>query len=135
MHTLSIFPALLDFVQLGPFFIRIMLAITLAMLAERAIRMSPSGGRKVGALFSKAAFQNGNVLHVLELAAGILIFIGLFTQVAALAAIILLVIRYVREKRVGPTNIERTLFLKALVVMALSLMFTGPGFLAFDLPL
>lgn len=71
----------------------------------------------------------------LELAAGILLTLGLFTQIGALIALIyaidfLVLSTYIKH----PLGPSRKLLL-LLCCAALSLFITGPGIFAFDLPI
>lgn len=66
-------------------------------------------------------------VSAVSLIAGMLVFVGLFTQPAALVLAVISLAR-VRDKD------DRLLYL-LLFAMALSLLFSGAGFFAFDLPL
>lgn len=119
---LSAFPPLLSYSQLSPFFLRIGLGAVLLFWLYRALR-EPNSSTK------------NKALGIFEGIIGLLILIGLWTQVAALVVIIDLVVRIVNKimKKAFLTDGVNYYFI--LLIMALSLIVTGAGWLAFDLPL
>ncbi len=97
---LSIFPALLNYSFIAPFILRLTLGGILIYQTEKNFR------GLVGAL------------------AGLLILLGLYTQVAAMVVIVTtLVSQQSKEQRI------------LMIAIALSLLLSGAGFKAFDLPL
>ena len=72
---------------------------------------------------------------VLYFAVSIFLFIGLYTQVIALLAIILVCFNCWADKKIAPLSTEQKLLHFVCIVILLSLLFTGPGFLAMDKPL
>ena len=122
MHTLSLFPRLLDYGQVAPFIIRITLAAVLLHWSYRALKNAPaSAGSKSAGL--------------LEAAVGILLLIGLWTQAAALIAGVDLVIRLIGRVSNRAFLTDGVNYYLILLVLALSLIVTGAGWLAFDLHL
>ncbi len=81
-----------------------------------------------GSLFALYFSSWRNARGIVGLLVGIFIFIGLFTQPAALAASLLLL-------EEGWSNRHSRLAIFPLLTIALSLLVLGPGFLAFDWPL
>ena len=75
------------------------------------------------------------VLGIIEGVAGILLVIGLWTQVAALVVFVDLVIRLVERIMKKAFLTDGVNYYLVLLVMAISLMVTGAGWIAFDLPL
>lgn len=119
---LSIFPDLLSYQQISPMIIRLTLGIIFVIWSYKAL--------KGGSLDIKL-----KIITSVEGISGILLIIGLWTQLAALFIVIDMVIRlYFKFK-------ERSLFSDGinyyfiLLIMAISLMFTGAGFISIDLPL
>ena len=117
---LSIFPTLLAYGLLAPFIIRVALgvlcvygALTLASADARRERHSP---------------YLWGVLILPALVGGMLVLTGFLVQIGAL----ILMARIVLEIYTVPA--KRTLCILAFA-MALSLLFSGAGFLAFDMPL
>ena len=72
---------------------------------------------------------------VLYFAVSIFLLIGLYTQVLAIIAIVLVCFNFWADKKIAPLSDEQKLLHIILVVILLSLLFTGPGFLAMDKPL
>ena len=64
---------------------------------------------------------------------GVLIIIGLFTQIAVLAALLGLAGDYIYKKKKGAT--PDAWFTALIALVLLTLLFNGPGPFAFDLPL
>lgn len=121
---LSIFPSLLAFEGFAPLIIRLVLGITLAWFGYQKVK-----GR------GKSAGSNSLAYGIVEMLIAIFIIIGLFTQVAALLNVLILIIKLghkVQEKAFLSDGIN---YYVLLLAMALSLVLTGPGILAFDLPL
>jgi uncharacterized membrane protein YphA (DoxX/SURF4 family) len=75
------------------------------------------------------------ILGITEIALGILLFIGMFTQISAIiGSIIMLVSLFIANKTPGFKAKTQTEYLFAFV-MTFTLIITGAGFLAIDLPL
>jgi uncharacterized membrane protein YphA (DoxX/SURF4 family) len=124
MHPLSLFPSLLTYQQIAPLLIRLVLGITLAYFGyEKTMRRGESSG------------SNSVIYGVVEVVIALFLVIGLFTQLAALLNAIILVIKLGFKAREGKLLSDGINYYILLLVMSISLMFTGAGFLAFDLPL
>ena len=124
MHTLSLFPYLLSYQQLAPFLIRIVVGVTLAYFGYHKILGS---GQSSG--------SNSKIYGWVEIIIAIFLIIGLWTQAAALLNAVILLIKLgwkIKEKKFLTDGINYYIL---LLVMAISLVFTGPGFLAIDYPL
>lgn len=118
---LSLFPTLLAFGLLGPFLLRVLLGIILIFWSQRRIRNRESGG--------KLAFA------ILEGIVGVLLVIGLFTQLAALIAAVVFIIKLIPKVRNKAFLSAGINYYFILLVISLSLLVLGPGAFAFDLPL
>jgi len=119
---LSLFPSLLSWDQLSPFFIRITLGIVLIFWSYRAFK-------------NKGLSTTEKIFGYVEGVTGILLVIGLWVQGAAVVACIKLVgyiIGKIRRKQFLTDGIN---YYVILLVMAISLLLTGAGFFSFDLPL
>jgi uncharacterized membrane protein YphA (DoxX/SURF4 family) len=68
------------------------------------------------------------------LVCGILIIIGLFTQLAAVALSVISIIGFLKTEW-SAISTKRSALDILFIVATLSLIFSGAGFLAFDLPL
>jgi uncharacterized membrane protein YphA (DoxX/SURF4 family) len=120
----SLFPYFLTYEQLAPFVLRVVLGVTLAWFGYQKIR-----GR------GKSSGSNSVVYGGVEIFIAIFLVIGLFTQLAALlnAAILVIKIGYkIREKKFLTDGVNYYLLLLA---MAIAVIVSGAGFLAFDLAL
>lgn len=130
---LSLFPSLLSYQQLSPFIVRVTLGAVFVFWAYRTFR------NKNGNLFAASALTsspvNMKIIAIVEAAAGILLVVGLWTQVAALVAAIDLLIRLIERVKNRAFLTDGVNYYLILLVMALSLLVTGAGRLAFDLPL
>jgi uncharacterized membrane protein YphA (DoxX/SURF4 family) len=124
MHPLSLLPSLLPYGQVSPLIIRVVLGITLAYFGYEKIK---GRGRSSG--------SNSVVYGAVEIFIALFLVIGLFTQLAALLNGVILVIKLgakARERKLLSDGINYYILLLA---MAISLLFTGAGLFAFDLPL
>ena len=114
---LTIFPHLLDYGLIAPFMIRVSLGL-LGLIGAKQ-RLS----------------KKYNWLSAFYLVASVFLIIGLYTQIAVILGFLLIGLDDVLDKKVKPLGTERIIFRTFMAVAILSLIFTGPGFLAFDLPL
>ncbi len=117
-------PSLLTYQMAGPLIIRIVLGVTLFHFGYKKIK-----GR------GDSSGSNSLTYGAIEVFISIFLIIGLFTQIAALLNVIILVIKLGFKAKTGQFLSDGVNYYILLLVMALSLMFTGPGFFAFDLPL
>ena len=120
---LNLFPTLLVFGLLAPFLIRIAVAVYFLAVSISDIKR----------LYNKKDSQKSYGILVYFIASGsfvsgILMFIGLYTQMAAIFLAATSLSYAIKEPQ------KRVLYL-FLFMMSLSLLFSGAGFFAFDLPL
>jgi uncharacterized membrane protein YphA (DoxX/SURF4 family) len=121
---LAIFPSLLTYQQAAPFIIRVVLGVTLAWFGYRKIiKKGDSSG------------SNSMSYGVVEVFLGLLLVIGLYTQLAAALNAIILVIKLGFKAKEGKLMNDGVNYYIILLAMAISLLFTGAGFWAFDKPL
>ncbi len=118
---LSLFPALLSYQQLSPFLLRIILGAIFLFAAYRSLRGGSSNDKKVVA--------------AIEALAALLLVIGLWTQAAAAIITIDLVARLIGRIREKAFLTDGVNYYLILLAIAISLLLTGPGWWAFDLPL
>ncbi len=118
---LSLFPSLLAFEQIAHLVLRLTLGIIFLFWAYKGYR----GGKTSKHL----------ALTILEGIIGILLVAGLYTQLAALIAAIIFISRLAEKIRGESFFTDGVNYYFILLVISLSLLLTGPGFLAFDLPL
>ena len=119
---LSAFPTLLSYQQLSPLIIRLVLGIILLHWSYRGFRT----GKQSGA---------NKALNLAEGLIGLLLLIGLWTQVAALVATIGLAVCLIQKIRAKAFLTDGVNYTLILLVLAISLLVTGPGWIAFDYPL
>ena len=132
----SVFPDFLTYGLLAPLILRLALGFIfinfgrLALTGERdrwlklfdVIRLRPAK------IFEK-------IFGFVEIVGGILLVIGLYTQVAALVFSIISLAELILEYR-EPVLLKNNIYFYILLfAISLSLIFLGAGFLAFDLPL
>lgn len=119
---LSLFPSLLSWSQLSPFFIRLVLGLVFIFWAYKSFK-------------NKSLSTPEKVFGYLEAIAGILLIIGLWVQGAALFACIKLIVCLIGKIRRKQFLTDGINYYALLLVMAISLLLTGAGFFGFDLPL
>lgn len=133
---LTVFPDLLTYSLIAPFILRVSLGLVLVYFSYLKFRKERV--EKI-AFFDSLGMKPGvfyvNTVGGIELVGGILLVAGAYTQIAALGAtIIMLVATFIKWRR--PESLRNDIeFYILLLVIAVSLIFTGAGFFAFDLPL
>jgi uncharacterized membrane protein YphA (DoxX/SURF4 family) len=118
---LSTFPDLLSYQMFAPLLIRLTLGIILIHWTYKTLRSHPDTNKKMVA--------------IVEGVAGLLLVIGLWTQVAALVIAVDLVIRLFGKYQTKSLLTDGVNYYFILFILALTLLFTGAGFVAIDLPL
>lgn len=133
---LNPFPELLTFGLLAPFLLRVTLGFILINLGH--LKLTKERVRWETA-FETMGFKSKEsltkIFGFIEIAGGLALILGFYTQIAALVfALIAFAELYVEQK-------EESLFARDVVfylllfVIALSLLFSGAGFFALDYPL
>jgi len=119
---LSIFPDLLAYQMFAPLLLRLTLgAIFIYWSYKTIFRSTPNTQDKI--------------ISLVEGVAGILLIIGLWTQLASLFITIDLIVRLYKKFQNRALLSDGVNYYLILLVIALSLLFTGAGFLSIDLPL
>lgn len=133
---LNPFPDLLAFGLVAPLMLRVALGVIFIDFGwnkfgkerEQKAAFFTTLGLKPGTYYAVA-------FGVIEAVSGLLLVVGFYTQIAALAALCISVAAY-RLKGKYPEHFQNSrCFFFLLAVISLSLLFSGAGFLAFDLPL
>ncbi len=118
---LSLFPTLFSYSQISPLLIRITLAVVLLFWAYKALR----------------TFAGSSLLNktgcIVEVVVGVLLLLGLWTQGAAIVAVIDLIVRLVERGTKRAILTDGVNYYLILLVLALSLIVTGPGIWARDI--
>lgn len=127
---LNPFPELLSYSFLAPTILRVGLALVLFMLVAGQLNRRST-------IFS-AAGMSPIVYYfvvILELLAGAALFVGIQTQIAAITtALLALFLLRIENKNPLFVGAGRTALL-LMIVISLSLLITGAGALAYDIPL
>jgi len=132
---LSIFPELFTYGIVAPFILRVAIGGFFIWQGVRRRKEEMTSwdtlwvGKKIGSL------PLSPILAKVQIVIGIFLFVGLYTQIAAiLAGIFVWVEFHKKSKTARPTFVE---FWMNIIVTAVlvSLLFLGAGILAFDLPL
>ena len=133
---LNPFPELLAYSLLAPFILR--LALGLIFLDLGVLKLRGERGRWIAsfeALYLRPADFFVTLYALIQIVGGLLLIVGLWTQVAALAFVIFSGIELYVEWR-AKEIFKRDLFFHLLIfVISLSLLITGAGAYAFDIPL
>ncbi|MEQ1561468.1 MAG: hypothetical protein ABL899_01950 [Nitrospira sp.] len=117
MHTLSVLPQLLTFGLVGPLLLRIAVAMFLFNLSLERFK------------------KPYKLLSIVYAVSAGLIFIGLYTQIAVILGIIIIKADWIIDRGFKMPNKNEVILYSLLGASLLSILFTGPGFMAFDLPL
>lgn len=131
---LTIFPGLLTFNFFAPTLLRIAAALTLFFLTYNQYKRRKEIAQLERPVIGKSSQWSwasiiGNTLL------GILLFVGYYTQIAALIAIVGQVVGLWYNHRFPKVVILSNVAVLLLIIVLFSLMLTGAGALAFDLPL
>lgn len=126
---LSLFPSLLTYGLFGPFILRLTLGAILAYWGYRGF-MTKDTGDASGTDRTQAV-----ILGIVDAVTGVLLIVGFLTQFAALVAVVILGMKLVHKAMAKSLFTDGVNYYFILFVIALSLLVSGAGFYAFDLPL
>ena len=118
---LSLFPVLLSYEMLAPFVLRVTLGAVFIVWAYAHLK--------------SREHKKKTALGVLDAIVGLLLIIGLYTQLAALVAVIMLLIGLIMKAKKKTLFSDGINYYFILLVIAFSLVVLGAGAFAFDLPL
>ncbi len=133
---LSAFPYLLSFQTVSPAILRVVAGIYTLIFAYENLEDKREERIR---LFTEARLRPAKwflyFMSAIELAAGVLLIAGAWTQIAALSLAVLMLVAII-IKIFRPDLISRNINTYVLLlVILISLIFTGPGFGGADLPL
>ncbi len=117
----SLFPSLLHLEGFAPFLLRLTIGAVFALWAY-------------GKLKKRASTQDTG-LGVVEALVALGLILGSYTQLAALVAAVILGARLVQKIQQKAFLTDGVNYYLILFVISVTLLFTGPGLFAFDLPL
>ncbi|MBI2476389.1 MAG: DoxX family protein [Candidatus Taylorbacteria bacterium] len=134
---LSVFPSLFSYALVVPLAFRLIVGLTFLWFGFS--KLTGERRKNKTAMFETVGLKPGNwylwAVAVLEILGGLALVIGFLTQAATLV-LSAIALGAIGIKRRQPAKISSSLgFLCLLFVITLSLLFLGPGFYAFDLPL
>lgn len=119
---LNVFPNLLTYTMLAPLILRVFLAVYLIWRSSKDLK-NPT-------LNSLSKFS-----AVVLIIAGAALFVGILTQLAAIVVIVCTLIPLLYNFSRKTLDEKDIIIQKLILVIAVSLLFTGAGAAAFDLPL
>ena len=133
---LSIFPSLLVFGIFAPFFLRLAVGIYLFYtgyehLTKEQISLEKEFGNKLGGLGKSLAI----IVPVFEILVGLSLVAGFLTQVMVLLGMVYSAKLLWFKKDCPRYAKHEKIFYVLVFIILLSLLFTGPGAFAVDLPL
>ncbi|KKW21704.1 MAG: hypothetical protein A2W52_00290 [Candidatus Taylorbacteria bacterium RIFCSPHIGHO2_02_49_25] len=133
---LNPFPDLLTFGFFAPLLLRLALGVVFLDFGRHTLT---KGRAQHGALFEALGLKQGTryttTLGTFEIAIAIMFIAGLYTQIAALLAFVLSVTAYYLKGKHGAHIEHRRHLFFLTAVISLSLLLTGAGAVALDLPL
>jgi putative oxidoreductase len=132
---LNLFPELLNYQQLAPVFLRLILA---AIFWGSGYAKLFKARKKTSDFFNSIGIKPGGfwaiIVGLAETASGIMFLLGFLTQLAAILISILMIVAIITVKRKhgfgGGYDFELL-----ILACALALLFMGAGIFSFDLPL
>lgn len=130
------FPTLLAFGLLAPFLLRLTLGLILVDFGYKKLFKNRVFFQEI---LTKTLFKPVTtwvwILGILDMIIGILFIIGLFTQITAIVALILFAVGLYIKKQ-NPDKIQTShIVFGLMIIIAISLLLTGAGFFALDIPL
>ena len=133
---LSVFPHFLNYALLAPFILRVVVGL---IFIDVGVLKFKSEKRRWIESFSTLGLKPADLFvalyGLLQIVGGILLIIGLWTQVAALVFVIFTFMELYIEWDAKDILKRDLTFYLLIFVIALSLLLTGPGAYAFDMPL
>lgn len=132
---LSVFPELLTYSLIAPFVLRIALGcyfIAQGIRRRNAVIKSRNASRNDAKPDSPRVEP---ILTKIQIVIGIFLFAGLYTQVAAILAILFVWFDSRAKSKIAKLSFEELWAALFATATGISLLFLGAGFLAFDLPL
>lgn len=133
---LNPFPDLLVYSTFGPLILRVVLGLIFLDLGVLKLkREKPQWTASLEALHLKPAKAIVTLIGIIEILGAIMLIIGLYTQVAALAFAIITALEFYIEYRDASLLKRNIVFYLLLLAISISLLLTGAGAYAKDIPL
>lgn len=132
---LSVFPELFTYSLIAPLILRLAIGCYFLFGGIRKLRENKDNWNNLWSNSSLGSLALGPILAKIQIVIGIFLLAGLYTQIAAILAIVFAGAEcWKRHRGTAPSLHESwpTIF---VIAISLALLFLGAGFLAFDLPL
>lgn len=130
------FPELLTFSLLAPTLLRLTLGVFIIMLGYGKLKEDNKG---VTNFFESLGFKPAKyyvqALAIAEIVMGVALFVGFLTQIAALVVAIITFVSLIVTIRHPETGLRKPTDYALFFVISISLVLTGAGLIAIDLPL
>lgn len=136
VQPLSVFPDLLNYSFFAPLILRLGIGLIFLVLAYRvgfSMRMTTKNLLGRFPVFKPLAFWM-TLSTILCLTVGLLLILGLYTQIAALLTVVT-GFKLIALKKITETNFLNLSTCFLLIIIGLALLISGPGAFAIDLPL
>ena len=117
LHPLSLFPSLFSY----PFLAYFLLRLTVAW-----------GIFSIGQARKKKSYA---FLSIVDFIAAAFVLVGLYTQAALILVMLLIIKEFYLDHKAGLLDSNRKTILAFIFIIALTLMFLGPGSFSLDYPL
>ncbi|MDB5254072.1 MAG: hypothetical protein JWL80_138 [Parcubacteria group bacterium] len=133
---LNPFPSLLAYSMLAPFILRLVLAfIVIDLGILKFNKEKHRWNQTLAALHLNPANLVRQILGGVEVIGGLMLVFGVYTQIAALAFVILFGAEFYIEWKDKSILKRDLVFYLLVMVISLSILLTGAGAFAFDIPL
>ncbi|MCF7865770.1 MAG: DoxX family protein [Candidatus Pacebacteria bacterium] len=130
------FPELLTFSLLAPTLLRLTLGIFVILLGYNKLKNPQKG---IVDFFEALSFKPSSyyikTLSIAEIVMGIALFFGFLTQIAALVVAIITFVSLLVTIRHPEAGLQKASLYTLFFVISISLVLTGAGLIAIDLPL
>lgn len=134
---LNTFPELLNYTILAPTIIRFLLSFVLITIGVSIIK--PTTRALFAAYFSSKEYPLAAFLPwkfaIVQILLGLFFFFGFFTQISSLIAMYVFFSLFYIENRAEKILPHTSDFYLVMIIISLTLLFTGAGAFAVDLPL
>ncbi|MDD5318841.1 MAG: DoxX family membrane protein [Candidatus Pacebacteria bacterium] len=136
MKIVNIFPALLSYAVFAPLILRLALGFFILKFAKNKLDKNQAS---YVSFFETYGFKPARwyviAFGALEIIIGIFIIIGLYTQIAALLAVVIFIVSLIVSHKKTLPSATPTAVYALLLIIALFLLINGAGLPALDLPL
>jgi putative oxidoreductase len=133
---LNTFPLLLSYSFFSPLILR--LAIGIIFISYGYVKLTSNRAKEIS-FFESIGFKPGKYyafgFGVVEALIGLMLIVGLYTQIAALIAFIISLLCVIAKNKYPEKFPNQAKYYTLLLVISLSLMLSGAGPFAFDIPL